>query len=250
MMKARHCLILGTLIVMSCSPARDPSSANPDERYAPFSPDRNQSVQAEPTGEEHSGQIRSDEGLLDARVSDSVTSTAPVLVYDIIRIEDVSFANVKRYSVRVRVEKVLSRDELDVLSMRIIEDLRMTRAHNAIAIFFYLPDSDPKGLYTAGKAEWAPFGDWGNADQVRTGDYTKHKLQLSVGNATGIDPDEVRVSGLSTELKKEVFFDLVEAQDRGAGNRAYGIVASRHGLTEDTVRKIALEGQAQGWPMP
>jgi hypothetical protein len=54
-------------------------------------------------------------------------------------------------------------------------------------LFFYLPDSDLTGFYTAGKAEWAPYGDWGRAGDVPTGDYSKHELRVTVGTAVGVD---------------------------------------------------------------
>lgn len=171
--------------------------------------------------------------------------------YEIVSIKDVSYGNVKRYDVRVRVEHMLSRTELKRVSELIIEELEVKRPHNALALFYYLPDSVTNGVYTAGKAEWAPFGDWSRADQVRTGYYSSHSLKLFPGNAMGLDPEKTRVHGLSIETKKRVFFELVAAQDSGVGdNKAYGIIAKRFSIDESTVRKIAVEGSANGWPMP
>ncbi len=171
--------------------------------------------------------------------------------YQVVEIEDVSFPSVKRYTVRVRVDSVLTSSELELVSRRIIEELEVTKPHNALWIGYYLPDSDTDAAYTAGKAVWAPDGDWGKADESPTGNYSKHKLSLSIGNATGIEKEEVEVSGLALDKRKKIFFDLVAAQDRGVGDsEAYGIIAEQYNVDESTVRKIAVEGASQGWPMP
>jgi hypothetical protein len=177
--------------------------------------------------------------------------------YQIVELEDVSYGLAKRYNVRTRVDKVLTIEELGSVSKSIVEKLKTTNPHNALAMFFYLPDSDINGFYTAGKAEWAPYGDWARAGEVPTGSYSKHNLKLTLGNPLGIDPEKVKVSGLSVETKKKIFFDLVLAQDRLVSDRGlgdtegtYSVIAKKFGVDEDIVRKIAIEGSAQGWPMP
>ncbi len=171
--------------------------------------------------------------------------------FQIVEVKDVSFGSVKRYDLRVRVDSVLTSGELESVSRIIIEKLEVTKPHNALIIGYYLPDSDINGLYNAGRAIWAPYGDWAKADESLTGSYSKHQLSLSPGNATGIDQEKVKVSGLSLEEKKKIFFDLVAAQDRGVGDdEAYGIVAKQYNMDESIVRKIAIEGIYQGWPMP
>lgn len=177
--------------------------------------------------------------------------TSGIPKYEIVSIKNVSYGTVKRYDVRVRVRHMLSRTELERVSEAIIEELKVNRPHNALALLYYLPDSDTNGFYTAGKAEWAPYGDWSRADESRTGRYSSHALKLFTGNAMGLDPEKTRVPWLSIERKKIIFFELVAAQDSGVGdNEAYGIIASKFGVDENTVRKISIEGVANGWPMP
>lgn len=195
------------------------------------------------------------------RVSESTASeetltkakpqTSAIPTYQIVSIKNVSYGNVKRYDVRVHVEHMLSPTELKRVSEAIIEDLKVTRPHNALALLYYLPDSDTNGFYTAGKAEWAPYGDWSRADETNAGTYSNHILRLFPGTATGLDPGKTKVLGLSIEMKKRIFFELIAAQDSGIGdNAAYGIIANKFGVDENTVRKIAIEGVANGWPMP
>jgi len=184
-------------------------------------------------------------------LTEAEPQTSSIPKYEIVSIKSVSYGNVKRYDVRVRVGHMLSRTELERVSEAIIEDLKVTRPHNALALLYYLPDSDTNGFYTAGKAEWAPYGDWSRADEARTGHYSSHALKLFPGNAMGLDPERTRVPGLPIEIKKRIFFELVAAQDSGVGdNEAYGIIANKFGVDENTVRKIAIEGVANGWPMP
>jgi len=170
--------------------------------------------------------------------------------YTIVKTKDVSVNNCKRYSIRVRVDHVLSSNELKTISNKIITDFKATSPFNALTLWFYLPDSDINGAYTAGMTEYAPYGDWSQAD-VQTGEYTHHRLKLSPGNATGIDPEKSRVPGLSIETKKRIFFEIVAAQDRGVGDdEAYGIIARKFSVAETTVRKTVIEGVANGWPIP
>lgn len=58
-------------------------------------------------------------------------------------------------------------------------------------------------------------------------------------------------AGLSENARKQVFHDLVVAQDSGVGaEEAYGVVAREHGISEAAAREIAIEGVERNWPMP
>ena len=171
--------------------------------------------------------------------------------YGIVSIKDVSFAETKRYSIKARVGYALNQMELELVSNDIIKTYRDSHPNNAMAILYYLPESEESGHYTAGKATWAPFGDWGRANEVRTGDYSKHRLIVEPGNATGIDPEKVTVKSVSIILKKKIYYDLVAAQDSGVGDgEAYAIIARQYYVEESIVREIAVEGAVKGWPLP
>jgi len=98
--------------------------------------------------------------------------------YTIVETKDISFHHCKRYSIRVRVDHALSSNELKTISNKIIANFKATRPFNALTMFFYLPDSDIHSVYTAGMIEYAPYGDWSRADDVQTGEYSKHSLKL------------------------------------------------------------------------
>ena len=68
-----------------------------------------------------------------------------------------------------------------------------------------------------------------------------------------------REKSLSLEERQEIFYHLVEYQDKvpwSAANKtehdeeAYKVIAKRYGITEEKVEEIAIEGAMQNWPMP
>jgi len=191
------------------------------------------------------------ESQLQKLKSGNLTNSKTSVGYKIISIDDISVGQTRRYNVRVRVGHTLNYSEIKQISEKIIEDFKSKEPHNALSLLFYLPDSDLNGHYTAGMAEWAPFGDWARADEVQTGDYSKHRLSITTGNATGIAPSTPKVTGLSLSLKKRIFYDLVKAQDDGVGDiKAYEIIAKKYKISIEKAKKIAVEGVVNGWPMP
>jgi len=52
-------------------------------------------------------------------------------------------------------------------------------AVNAIMIFMYHSGADYWGLASIA-IEWAPYGDWGKASEVSTGDYSQHQYYYRV----------------------------------------------------------------------
>jgi hypothetical protein len=168
--------------------------------------------------------------------------------YNVVAVEDVSTARAVRLKITVRVKRALSEQEIRAVAKEIIST---QRPHNAAAIFFYLPDSDTSGAFTAGKAEWAPYGRWADAANVKTGDYSHHQLVVTAGGALGeVKPKDI-VSNLPDAKRREIFYELVKLQDSGGdAAKAYGMIARRYKIPEDWVWKIADEGLKKSWPMP
>ena len=102
--------------------------------------------------------------------------------HTIVKQESYHFAGCLRYGLRVRVNHALSRSELVQLSTKIIKKDYNAGPYNAICIYYYLPGTNTDSVYTAGMAEWCPYGDWGRADEVRTGDYSKHRFNIKTVN--------------------------------------------------------------------
>jgi hypothetical protein len=110
--------------------------------------------------------------------------------YRVAATEDLNLATAVRVQYRILVDQKLSLDQLALICQDVIA--RVTQPVNAISFMFYLPDTDTNGPYTAGTAAWAPNGVWADAVKVRTGDYSHHKLVVSVGNATGPTAEPAR----------------------------------------------------------
>lgn len=170
--------------------------------------------------------------------------------YKILEEEDLSYREVVRVQFRIRVTEPLSEGKLRGICDRIIRQQKKLKPHNAISFLFYFPDTDIRGHYTAGKADWGPDGKWEDAGNVKPGDYSRHQLAIDVGNALG----EVLESGetaLPEDTRKKLFHQIVYAQDSGIkGQRAYELVATQYGLPVSSVEKIVVEGVAKRWPMP
>jgi len=175
--------------------------------------------------------------------------------FKVVKREDVSFRDrrsqlIRRFTYRIEVPAPLAEHELRNICQVVIQREKALGPLNAIGFFFYLPGTDTSGHYTAGKADWAPNGKWEQADTIKQGDYSRHRLVLKTGSALG-KRAAAHVTDIPKSRKKQVFHDLVAAQDRGVGDgKAYEEVAKKHGIDVNTVKEIAVEGVVEGWPMP
>jgi hypothetical protein len=192
--------------------------------------------------------------IVTARPAVTATAGGTAAPYEIVERDDVSLGGVVRVIrvvFRVRVEREATEAQLRQIAEDIIESEKKAQSVNAISFFFYLPGTDTSGLYTAGKADWAPDGKWENADQVEAGDYSRHQLVVEAGSVlTPVSP-----SGPAAEIpestRKQMFYDLVAAQDSGIGDQeAYEVIAQRYGVSVDVVEQVTAEGVTKGWPMP
>jgi len=107
---------------------------------------------------------------------------ADVLTYEVVTREDVSVSDVIRIVFRVRVSSEPTQPELEEVANQLIEGETSQNDVNALGFFFYLPDTDTNGPYTAGTGDWAPNGVWEDADTVVAGDYSTHQLTVEAGS--------------------------------------------------------------------
>ena len=105
-----------------------------------------------------------------------------VLTYEVVEREDVSLGDVVRLVFRVQVSSEPTGAELEEIANQLITDETQEQDVNAIGFYFYLPDSDTSGPYTAGTGDWAPNGNWEEADTVVAGDYSTHELTVEAGS--------------------------------------------------------------------
>jgi len=170
---------------------------------------------------------------------------APVPQYSVVSAEDISYANVPRKSYRVRVPREMTEAELTAISQEIVRQARGCEWVKAIVIFYYLPDSDTAGGFTAGKATWAPGGDWSKAATRLS-----PRLVVKAGGAMGTISEE-NVVDLPVARKKLIFTHMVRNQDGGMDvDQSYAAAARQFGVTVEQAQKIGIEGIVRGWPMP
>lgn len=103
------------------------------------------------------------------------TTTTPLPNYKVLATEDVSFPGAMRLSLRVVVDEGTTREQLRVIAKRIVADQQEKGAFQALLIFFYHYPELTQDIAALGAWEYAPYGDWGRADEVELGDYTKHE---------------------------------------------------------------------------
>jgi hypothetical protein len=136
----------------------------------------------------------------------------------------------------------MTRDELTAIAWQMVQDAQERQKLNAIRIFFYLPDSDPEGLFTAGRATWAPGGDWTKAS-------TNLTPQLIVHVSPAI-PKEIVVD-LPIERKKQIYFWLVQYDNAVMDvSQSCTAAAKEFHISVEQAKNIGLEGGYRGWPMP
>ena len=100
-------------------------------------------------------------------------------------------------------------------------------------------------MFTAGKATWAPGGDWSRAE-LRA----PPNLFVEVGNPMGSIPDQDRVN-LPLALKKQIFLQIVRYQDKGFdASQSHAAAAKDYEISQEDAKKISIEGMIYGWPFP
>ncbi len=149
---------------------------------------------------------------------------------------------IKRKEYRVQLAKEMSKPEMTAVAEEVI---KLAPGVNAVVVFFYTPDSEPTGLYTAGKGTWAPNGRWEDAGRMND-----KELVVEKGGAPGTVNKDGYVN-YPVSKKKAIFYELVELQDQGMdNNQSCAAAAKKHGLSIDQMMRIGTEGAARNWPMP
>jgi hypothetical protein len=100
------------------------------------------------------------------------TTVAQLPTYEIFEFQDVSFPGAVRYVAHVVTEPGPSIDQLTQLAQLIADEIRAETPYQALSVGFYdYPEYLGFG-FVMGRIEFAPFGDWGRADEVDLGDYS------------------------------------------------------------------------------
>lgn len=80
-------------------------------------------------------------------------------------LEDISTAEAKRMTIRIKVPLGRTKEELTATLERAAREVEEKTKANAVSVFAYRPQDKTDGAFTAGMAEYAPNGEWANAAQ-------------------------------------------------------------------------------------
>lgn len=184
--------------------------------------------------------------------------------------KDVSYSNISRHSQEIIVPDGRNKEEVKATLNRALLDMHKQFNANAYIVFASSIKSIAGKTYTIeiGSGTYAPNGKWENAGSSgsMSFSYSLNSDYFSVGDKKK-QKDETPITKLekgSGDIKKyeiverlpkakriEIFYKLTRYQDLGVGDvEAYKIVAENYKITEQDVRKIAVEGVAEKWPMP
>lgn len=112
--------------------------------------------------------------------SEDDVETAMAPPYHVEEVADLSYAGVVRTEASVVTEqevRELDQEELRLIAEEVVEEITDEEDVNAIVVFFYDPGADIEFAAEA-KFEWALNGNWEDAGDVDTGDYTTHEYHF------------------------------------------------------------------------
>ena len=193
-----------------------------------------------------------------------------VSAHSVLNAEDASLGTTRRIIYRVGVEPGYTQAQLSQIARAIVDaNHREGDLVNAVGFFFYLPDSNIAGRADA-SIDWAPNGNWDQADTVDTGDYSKHRFEVQFYRDRFQQNPQAGDSDLAE--RKRIFKELIAAEDQLTADtqRKYPRgdqweergdmyndlretylmrVGSKYDLTLDDVFKIIGEGLRNDWPL-
>ena len=174
------------------------------------------------------------------------TTTRPQ--YEIIQKQDISTVNARRFDLRIRVQEEPDELTLQRICRDVLANDEELNQAAGVVFFLYLPDSNPAGHYTAGKATWAPKGNWANAALPRKWSKSGYELSVKPGNALGDFAAEITIAEeIPIARRKEIYHALLIEEDRSTPKQADRVVGEKYNLTPEQIKQISLEGVSQGW---
>lgn len=156
------------------------------------------------TFEEMGGRINTpSESTPDAEPTPTLSPTE-IPAYEIVRTEDSSYGRVIRQALRIRVPKHYNKYEIEIIAHNVTDRFKNLRNLNAIMIYIYGPDSPIPGFPDVARVEWAPYGDWARASEVRSGNYAnfEYSVHYTPPVDQSVSTQEIRRPPESTEAQR------------------------------------------------
>jgi hypothetical protein len=123
------------------------------------------------------------------------------------------------------------------LSEKIIEDYQ--EKADAVSILFYFEESQINGSYTLAKVDWAPNGEWSQAD-LKTNQRLIYNFKDIVGQerSNGPTAEEIEIN----QAMKDLWYEMVDqTNDLVTDEDVAKILAPQYGKTVDEMLKIRMK---------
>lgn len=140
--------------------------------------------------------------------------------YEIADVTSYDVADAKRYSYSVVISEKSTVDERENIVKDVVKKAKNDRSFNALSIYLYDYEEYIGDVYTLGKVDYAPNGEWGDAMEVDTGDYDEMEYSWDLRRKDWdkrLAPEEVKVWERTDELlynsdmdQEEIFEKVAE----------------------------------------
>ena len=185
----------------------------------------------------------------------------PIKPYTIVTSEDLSMKaltkNLSQYSTselkslpvnvrkeyRIVVPSDISREELKATMKHLVaQETKKNSDIDTIVIFAYDRKEDSGSVYTFGKMEWCPYGNWGGVTPViaSSNDRSSYKYIFDIAEKVG----NISTSNMPTKEEYKIYDALEKAlwDDPNADEKiAERKVAKEFGISEEELNKIYLK---------
>lgn len=158
--------------------------------------------------------------------------------YKIIKSEDFSIPSANRFAVSVLMSNnPTTEEQIKAVSEKIVQDYQ--EKADAVSIFFYFEESQAGGAYTLAKADWAPNGDWSQAD-LKTNQKLVYTFKDFVGQERSDGPtaEERKIN----QAMKDLWYEMVDKTDDLVTDEDVAkILAPQYGKTVDEMLEIRIK---------
>jgi hypothetical protein len=179
-------------------------------------------------------------------IDPSHTSLDPSEIYaDIAEISEHHIGPTKRFTYHVVISQRLDKAMLEEIAMYMYEKAQKETPFNALSVGFYdYPQFIGNG-YRFGYAEFAPNGEWGKANTVKTGDYSTMLMEDHL--------EEPNWDYALTRQEADIFYDYDILEDELSENAESGDdlekaektaiqqTAQKYNITPESVEAIILK---------
>ena len=142
-------------------------------------------------------------------VEDEIGESTKTPKYTIVESAKLNYSIYQRRSYRIRVNKMHSEEELELIANNILKLGRENEPNSidSAVFYFYLPETETNGPHTAGLVTWAPDGKWGNEDST-----LPHKFITETGGAFDGQLSDNTVDRFSLDERRKIFEELIKSE--------------------------------------